>query len=70
MVRRPATALAAAFACLGGLVVTWGLTFGSGRVRWLDAADARIKRLPMPLADHPQPVTARRAARRKIGARR
>jgi membrane-associated phospholipid phosphatase len=38
MVRRPATALAAAFACLGGLVVTWGLTFGSGRVRWLDAA--------------------------------
>ena len=24
-------------------------------VRWLDAADARIKRLPMPLADHPQP---------------
>ena len=38
MARRPATALAAAFACLGALVVTWGLTFGSGRVRWLDAA--------------------------------
>ena len=38
MVRRPATALAAAFACLGGLVVTGVLTFGSGRVRWLDAA--------------------------------
>ena len=28
MARRPATALAAAFACLGALVVTWGLTFG------------------------------------------
>jgi len=39
-------------------------------VRWLDAADARIKRLPMPLADYPQPNNARRAARRKIGARR
>jgi membrane-associated phospholipid phosphatase len=38
MARRPATALAAAFGCLGALVVTWGLTFGSGRVRWLDAA--------------------------------
>jgi membrane-associated phospholipid phosphatase len=38
MARRPATALAAALACLGGLVVTWGLTFGSGRVRWLDGA--------------------------------
>ena len=39
-------------------------------VRWLDAADARIKRLPMPLPEHPQPSNARRAARRKIGARR
>jgi membrane-associated phospholipid phosphatase len=38
MARRPATALAAAFACLGGLAVTWGLTFGSARVRWLDGA--------------------------------
>ena len=38
MVRRPATALAAAFACLGGLVVTGILTFGSGRARWLDGA--------------------------------
>ena len=39
-------------------------------VRWLDAADARIKRLPMPLPEHPQPNNARRTARRKIGARR
>ena len=38
MVRRPATALAAALACLGGLVVTGILTFGSGRARWLDGA--------------------------------
>jgi membrane-associated phospholipid phosphatase len=38
MARRPATALVGAFACLGGLVVTWALTFGSGRVRWLDGA--------------------------------
>ena len=38
MVRRPATALAAALACLGGLVVTGILTFGSERARWLDGA--------------------------------
>ncbi len=39
-------------------------------VRWLDAADARIKRLPAPLP-LPLPSTpARRVARRKIGARR
>ena len=37
-------------------------------VRWLDAADARIKRLPTP---PPTPTTStRRPARRKIGARR
>jgi hypothetical protein len=37
-------------------------------VRWLDAADARIKRLPAP---PPVPsAPARRPARRKVGARR
>ena len=37
-------------------------------VRWLDAAEARIKRLP---TLHPIPTSAaRRSARRKIGARR
>jgi hypothetical protein len=41
-------------------------------VRWLDAADARVKRLPTLTSDHPQANPARRAARRntKIGARR
>jgi membrane-associated phospholipid phosphatase len=38
MARRPATALLAGLACLGALVVTWALTFGSGKVRWLDGA--------------------------------
>jgi membrane-associated phospholipid phosphatase len=38
MARRPVTAIAAALACLGGLVVTGILTFGSGRARWLDGA--------------------------------
>ena len=37
-------------------------------VRWLDSADARIKRLPVPLPT--QPTNARRPARRKIGVRR
>jgi membrane-associated phospholipid phosphatase len=36
--RRPAYALYAALACLGGLVATWLLTFESARARWLDAA--------------------------------
>jgi DNA-binding PadR family transcriptional regulator len=41
-------------------------------VRWLDAADARIKRLPAPLPLTASPVRrpARRAARSKVGARR
>jgi membrane-associated phospholipid phosphatase len=38
MSRRPSHALFAALACLGGLVATWALAFGSGRVRWFDAA--------------------------------
>lgn len=37
-------------------------------VRWLDAADARIKRLPQPFPASSTP--ARRIARRKVGARR
>jgi DNA-binding PadR family transcriptional regulator len=37
-------------------------------VRWLDAADARIKRLPADHATAPLPVTAK--ARRRVGARR
>jgi hypothetical protein len=41
-------------------------------VRWLDAADSRIKRLPPPVTDDTRPNAARRPARRysKIGARR
>jgi hypothetical protein len=40
-------------------------------VRWLDAADARIKRMPVPMPPRPSTTTAtRRPARRKIGARR
>ena len=40
-------------------------------VRWLDAADARIKRMPLPMPPRPAPTTpTRRPARRKIGARR
>jgi DNA-binding PadR family transcriptional regulator len=41
-------------------------------VRWLDAADSRIKRLPAPVTDDTRPNAARRPARRysKIGARR
>lgn len=38
-------------------------------VRWLDAADTRIKRLPTPLP-LPTPPPARRPARRKTGVRR
>ena len=38
-------------------------------VRWLDAADTRIKRLPTPLP-LPTSAPARRPARRKAGARR
>ncbi len=38
-------------------------------VRWLDAADTRIKRLPIPLP-LPTPPPARRPARRKTGVRR
>jgi DNA-binding PadR family transcriptional regulator len=37
-------------------------------VRWLDAADARIKRLPSPSERAPAPV--RRPARRRVGVRR
>jgi DNA-binding PadR family transcriptional regulator len=41
-------------------------------VRWLDAADARIKRLPTPLTEELQQTAPRRPLRRasKIGARR
>ena len=41
-------------------------------VRWLDAADSRIKRLPAPVIDDARPNAARRPVRRysKIGARR
>jgi hypothetical protein len=40
-------------------------------VRWLDAADARIKRMPTPVHTAPSTHTpTRRPARRKIGARR
>ena len=68
MVRRPATALAAAFACLGGLVVTWGLTFGSGRVRWLDAAALQgfVRTRP---AGHPGPGRGRGGPRRPAALR-
>jgi hypothetical protein len=38
-------------------------------VRWLDAADTRIKRLPTPLP-LPTAVPSRRPARRKAGVRR
>jgi hypothetical protein len=37
-------------------------------VRWLDAADARIKRLPA--TGPPAVAPTRRALRRKVGARR
>jgi hypothetical protein len=37
-------------------------------VRWLDAADARIRRTPLPLALPALP--ARRSVRRRVGARR
>jgi DNA-binding PadR family transcriptional regulator len=37
-------------------------------VRWLDAADARIKRLPAPAERVPEPI--RRRVRRGVGARR
>ena len=39
-------------------------------VRWLDAADARIKRLPDAPAMPAAPVRARPRARRTVGARR
>ena len=39
-------------------------------IRWLDAADARIKRLPEPLSLPEAPVTARPRARRRVGVRR
>jgi DNA-binding PadR family transcriptional regulator len=38
-------------------------------IRWLDAADARIKRLPA-TAERPVPAPARRVRRSRIGARR
>ena len=39
-------------------------------VRWLDAADARIKRMPAPLALPEVPITTRTRARRRVGVRR
>ena len=57
---------------IGLLLVADAETFRlEAMVRWLDAADARIKRLPTPIHTAPSTHTpTRRPARRKIGARR